>query len=88
MNHSVWFGAGILHTNTTESLWHSIKSITNSFSGLSIESLKKKFNSNDNDITDYIDGWITFVLLIRDFKRLNLNWSEKIKYLNNYLKLD
>ena len=27
VNHSVWFGAGILHTNTIESLWHQIKLI-------------------------------------------------------------
>ena len=25
VNHSVWFGVGMLHTNTIESLWHQIK---------------------------------------------------------------
>lgn len=88
VNHSVWFGNGLLHTNTIESLWHSIKAITNNFSGLTVEGIKKKFNSNEKDMSDYIDGWIAFVLLIRDFHRLNLNWPTRIQYLNNYLKSD
>ena len=37
VNLSVWFGDGILHTNTIESLWHTIKDITNNFSGLTID---------------------------------------------------
>ena len=41
VNHSVWFGAGLLHTNTIESLCHSFKSITKNFSGLTIESINK-----------------------------------------------
>ena len=41
INHSVWFGIGINHTNTIESLWHNIKNITDNFSGLSIDSIKK-----------------------------------------------
>ena len=56
VNHSVWFGAGILHTNTIESLWYQIKMITNNFSGLSIEKLKSMFNNDANAIFNYIDG--------------------------------
>ena len=37
VNHSICFGAGNLHTNTIESLWHQKKFITNDFSGMSIE---------------------------------------------------
>jgi hypothetical protein len=85
VNHSVWFGAGILHTNTIESLWHQIKLITNNFAGLNINTIKNKFNNNELMITNYIDGWICFSLLIRDFKRLKLKWNDRITYLNNYL---
>ena len=58
VNHSIWFGVGSLNTNTIESLWHQIKTITHNFTGLSVDSLKKRFNNNDNEITNYIDGWL------------------------------
>ena len=34
------------------------KNITNNFTDLSVESLKKRFNNNDNEITNYINGWL------------------------------
>ena len=58
VNHSIWFGLGSLHTKI-ESLWSQIKNITNNFSGLAVESLKKTFNKIE--ITDYMDGWLCFV---------------------------
>ena len=76
VNHSVWFGTCLLHTNTIESLWHKIKLVTNNFAGMSIKTIKNKFDNNDLKITNYIDGWICFSLLIHDFKRLKLKWNE------------
>ena len=58
VNHSVSFGAGYLHTNTIESLWHQIKMITNNFSGLNIEKLKVMFNNDETSIKNYLDRWI------------------------------
>ena len=58
VNHSVWFGIGSLHTNTIESLWHQVKSITNNFMGLSTELLKKTFNNDESEITKYLDAWL------------------------------
>ena len=88
VNHSVWFGASILHTNTIESLWYQIKLVTNNFAGLNINTIENKFNNNELKITNYIDGCICFSLLIRDFKRLKLKWNDRISYLNNYLICD
>ena len=82
VNHSVWFGKGLLHTNTIESLWHQIKLSTNNFAGLNINKIKQKLNDNKFKITNYIEGWIYFSLLICDFKRLKLKWN------NNYLIYD
>ena len=88
INHSVWFRIGINHTNTIESLWHNIKNITDNFSGLSIDSIKKRFNNNEDLITGYLDGWLCYSLLIRDFKRKKLNWSSRRNELCKYLKIN
>ena len=85
INHSVWFGAGYLHRNIIESLWHQIKSINNNFTGLSIEKLKIMFNNDENMIINYLDGWICYSLFLRDINRKKLNWSGRINYLSNYL---
>ena len=45
VNHSVWFGYGNFHTNNIEGLWSQIKRLTNNFSGISIESIEKLYNS-------------------------------------------
>ena len=34
VNHSVWFGQGLFHTNTMEELWSQIKRLSNDFSGI------------------------------------------------------
>ena len=85
VNHSIWFGAGYLHTNTIESLWHQIKMITNNFSGLNIEKLKTMFNNNENAIKDYLDGWICYSLCLRSMKNKKLGWSDKINFINHNL---
>ena len=83
--HSVWFGMGTLHTNTIESLWHQIKTITRNFTGLSIELLKKTFNNNDSEITKYLDGWLCLALFIREVRLKKLKWGERIDLLSEYL---
>ncbi len=47
INHSVWFGIGLFHSNNIESLWGQLKRYTNNFSGISIERLNNKFNNNE-----------------------------------------
>ncbi len=64
-----WFGIGISHINTIESLWYNIKIITDNFSGLSVYTIKKRFNNNEDLIADYLDGGLCYSLLILDFKR-------------------
>ena len=39
VNHSIWFGQGLFHTNSIEGLWSSIKRISNHFAGLNIKML-------------------------------------------------
>ena len=39
MNHSVWFGQGMFHTNSIEGLWSSIKPISNNFAGINFKIL-------------------------------------------------
>ena len=77
---------GLFHTNKIENLWNRIKNYADNFSGLSIENLKKKFNNDSDLIRDYLDGWITYTLLIREFKRRHLSWPQRIKLLCEYLK--
>ena len=47
VNHSVWFGYGNFHTNNIEGLWSQIKRLTTNFSGISIESIEKLYNTED-----------------------------------------
>ena len=65
------FGIGSLHTNTIESLWHQIKLITNNFKGLSIELLKKSFDNNELEITNYLDCYNCLALFIKETKYKN-----------------
>ena len=43
INHSIWFGYGLMHTNTIEGLWSQIKRLNNNFSGLNISMINKSF---------------------------------------------
>ena len=72
INHSVWFGIGLFHTNNIESLWGQIKRYTNNFSGISIESLTSKFNNNEALIKDYLDGWICYSLFLKEIIKKNV----------------
>ena len=85
VNHSVWFGAGNLHTNTIESLWNQIKLITKDFSSLSIEKLNAMFNSDEKEINKYLDGWICYSLCLRTIKNKKLDWLDKINFINQNL---
>ena len=86
INHSVWFGIGLFHTNNIESLWGQIKRYTNNFSGISIESLTSKFNNNEALIKDYLDGWICYSLFLRDIIRKKMSWNQRINYLCQFLE--
>ena len=82
INHSVWFGIKINHTNTIESLLHNIKKIYKYFFGLSRDFLKKKFNNVKDLMTDYFCKWFCYSLLIFYFKRKKLNWPDGINDLS------
>ena len=85
VNHSVWFGYGLFHTNTVESLWNRIKAYTHNFTGISIENLNKEFDNDETLIQEYLDGWITYALLLREFKRSRLSWIQRIHLLGKFL---
>ena len=74
VNHSIYLGASYLYKNTIESLWHQIKMLTNNFSGLSIEKLKTMFINDENEIKNYLNGWICYSLSLRTMKNKNI-WS-------------
>ena len=86
VNHSIWFGYGLFHTNTIESLWGQIKRNTNNFSGITIEALKTKFNNNKIEIKEYLDGWIFYALFLMDINRKKLSWNQRINLLCEILK--
>lgn len=45
----------------------------NNISGISVQLLLNKFNGNNTLIKQYLDGWICFSLLLRDFVRKKLS---------------
>ena len=51
VKHSVWFGYGNFHTNNIEGLWSQIKRLTNNFSGISIGSMEKSYNTENEKKT-------------------------------------
>ena len=65
VNHSVWFGYGNFHTNNIEGLWSQIKRLTNNFSGISIGSIEKSYNT-ENEKKNYLDSWICYALFFRE----------------------
>ena len=87
VNHSVWFGYRLFHTNSVESLWGQIKKYTNNFSGLSIDFLKSKFNENNDLIKEYLDDWICYALFLREIIRKKLSWNNRIHYSCDFLKI-
>ena len=73
VNHIVWFGQGLFHTNTVEGLWSQIKRLTKNFSGITF-SMVEKLESNGVNIKNYFDAWICYALFLRNV--------EKNKYLH------
>ena len=76
INHSIWFGYGDFHNNTIEGLWSQIKRHSKNFSVISIEMIDKLY-INDSDKIKYLNGWICFSLLLREFEKEKLNKSQK-----------
>ena len=64
VNHSVWFGQGLFHTNSIEGLWSQIKRLSNNFSGLTINQLENMENNGIN-IKNHLDGLICYALFLR-----------------------
>lgn len=87
VNHSVWYGQGLFHTNTVEGLWAQLKRLTNDFSGVTysiIETLEK----NGTNFKDYFDGWICYALFLRHIERNHLSSLNAQNYLSDLLKIN
>ena len=85
VNHSVWFGQGLFHTNTVEEIWAQIKRLTNDFSSITyniIETLEK----NGTNIKAYFDGWICYALFLRMVEKRKLSKLNTQNYLIDFLK--
>ena len=76
-----------MHTNTVEGLWSQIKRLNNTFSGLNINNIIKKFTS-DTDIINYLDGWIAYSIFLREIEMKKIAWSERKLNLCHYLSID
>jgi len=85
VNHSVWFGTGNFHTNTIEGVCISIKRITNSFNGMN-GSIYNKFQNNEIEYDNYINGWICAALYYMRCEHFKLGDNAKIELLSKYLK--
>ena len=55
VNHSIWFGTGLFHTNTIEGLQGQIKRLSNNFTGLNFNILEnvEKDGIRSEDYTGY-----------------------------------
>ena len=84
MNHSVWFGQGLFHTNTVEGLWSQIKRISHDFSGLNFKLLDEVIKDGE-DAKEYIDNWICSSLFFRDCEMKKYTKQQKRDYLTNVL---
>ena len=85
VNHSIWFGKGLFHTNTIEGLWSQIKRIANDFAGITIN-LINNLESEGIDGKEYLDGWICNSLFFRECELKKLNKLSRITYLHIYLR--
>ena len=72
INHSIWFGYCLFHTNTVKSLWNQIKNFASNFTGILKGNLNKNFKNKETLIQEYLDGLITYALLLREFKHNRL----------------
>lgn len=80
VNHSIWFGRGLFHTNTVEGLWSCLKRLSKNFTGLTFDTLKIIENEGLNP-SNYIDDWVCFYLFLRDIERKNYSEIEGKNYL-------
>ncbi len=80
VNHSVWFGQGMFHTNTVEGLWSCLKRISNGFSGINF-GLLSDLEKEGIDAKSYIDDWLCFCLFMREIERNNFSESQSRDYL-------
>ena len=87
VNHSVWFGFGLFHTNTVEGLWSCLKRLSNHFSGITFDTLDKLEKEGKNS-SDYIDDWICYFLFLRDINRSNLDDVKALKFLSKILEIN
>ena len=85
VNHSVWFGSGLFHTNSIEGLWSQLKRLTKDFSGLTIEKLSK-LEAKGLNIKDYLNSWICFGLYLRHVEKFKLSSIQSKHYLCELLK--
>jgi len=85
VNHSVWFGQGLFHTNTVEGLWSQIKRLSNNFSGLTLNMIEK-MEYNGINVKNYLDGWICYGLFLRNVERRKLSSLNTKNYLIELLK--
>ena len=86
VNHSVWFGYGNFHKNNVEGLWSQIKRIMNNFSWISINSIEKQYQT-DNEKRNYLDSWICYALYFRETEKAKLSRKGKINLLIKYIKI-
>ena len=80
-----FFGTGNFHTNTIEGVWSSIKRITNNFNGMN-GSIYNKFQNNEIEYYNYINGWICAALYYMRCEHFKLGDNAKIELLSKYLK--
>ena len=72
VNHSVWFGQGLFHTNTVEGLWSKIKRLSNNFSGITMNYINELQNES-TDIKNYFDCWIRYSFFQRNIEKNQLS---------------
>lgn len=52
---SIWFGYGLMNTNSIEGLWPKFKRLNNNFSGLSVSMINVNFTTDEQKI-EYLDA--------------------------------
>ena len=87
VNHSVWFGSGLFHTNTIVVLWSQIKRLCNYFTGINFPLLDKLENKGVSP-NDYLDDWICWALFLRNIELKKINKINKVNEFNYYLKFN
>ena len=84
VNHSVWFGQGLFHTNNVKDLWSQLKRISHDSSSINFKILEDAKKNGDN-AREYIDNWICFSLFIRECEMEKLTEDQKRDFLNKIL---